>query len=53
MGAIGIAAASDGSAMKYFGQFIDWITPILAFGVFVMSESVVVYYFLKYIGIVN
>lgn len=36
--------------MKIFGQFIDWITPILAFGVFVMSEGVVVYYLLKVFG---
>jgi hypothetical protein len=36
--------------MRYIGQFIDWVTPVLAFGVFVVSESIVVYYLLKMVG---
>lgn len=39
--------------MRYIGQFIDWVTPVLAFGVFVASESVVIYYFLKMLGALN
>lgn len=36
--------------MRYIGQFVDWVIPVLAFGVFVASEGAVIYYFLKLLG---
>jgi hypothetical protein len=50
MGAIGIRSAQTRSMIRYIGQFIDWVTPLLAFAVFIASETVVIYYFLKVIG---
>lgn len=50
MGATGIGVAKNGDVMRQIGQFIDWVTPLLAFAVFVAAESMVIYYFLKVLG---